>query len=117
MTAHSSFPSPAEEELIDTLSLDEYLIRNAQASFLLKVSGGQMIDEGILPGDLAIIERGLKPKSGQVVLAQIDGEWVLKFYEKRGGQVSLRAGNNKSVIPLQELVVMGVLRAVIRRYD
>ena len=51
----AGFPSPAEEELVDTMSLDEYLISNPQATYLLKVDGDSMIDAGIHPGDLILI--------------------------------------------------------------
>ena len=49
----AGFPSPAEEELLDTMSLDEYLIENKEAIYLLKVTGDSMLDAGIQPGDLA----------------------------------------------------------------
>jgi len=46
----AGFPSPAEEELADTMSFDEYLIDNKEASYILKVKGDSMIDAGICPG-------------------------------------------------------------------
>src|SRR5574341_319406 len=55
-TVEAGFPSPAEEELIDTLSLDDLLIQNREATFLLKVSGDSMSGAGILPGDMVIVE-------------------------------------------------------------
>ena len=58
-TVEAGFPSPAEEELSDTLSLDELLIQNREATFLLKVSGDSMSGAGILPGDMVIVDRGL----------------------------------------------------------
>jgi repressor LexA len=114
----AGFPSPAEEELVDVMSLDQYLIRRPEASFLLKVSGDSMIEGGILPGDLVIIERGKTPKSGDIVLAQIDGEWTLKYYKKEGRTISLVAGNPKYPVlfPKEELQVTGVVGAVVRRY-
>lgn len=114
----AGFPSPADEELVDIMSLDQYLIRRPEASFLLKVSGDSMIEAGIMPGDLVIIERGKTPKSGDVVLAQIDGAWTLKYYQKKGKAVSLVAGNpNYPVLyPKQELVIAGVVAAQVRRY-
>lgn len=114
----AGFPSPAEEELVDVMSLDQYLIRRPEASFLLKVTGDSMIEGGILPGDLVIIERGKSPKSGDIVLAQIDREWTLKYYKKEGKTVSLVAGNPKYPVlhPKEELVVAGVVGAVVRRY-
>ena len=77
-TIQAGFPSPAEEELIDTLSLDEYLIRKPESSFLIKVQGDSMIDAGLMPGDLVIVERGREPKNGDIVIAQVDSEWTLK---------------------------------------
>lgn len=115
----AGFPSPAEEELLDTLSLDSYLIQKPQASFLLRVSGDSMTGAGIEPGDLVIIERGHEPKTGQIVLAQIDGEWTLKYYERKGREVRLIAANPKypPLLPQQELTVGGIVRGVVRRYD
>ncbi|MDP3259943.1 MAG: S24 family peptidase, partial [Thermodesulfovibrionales bacterium] len=54
-TVEAGFPSPAEEELSDTLSLDDLLVKNPQATFLLKVSGYSMSEAGILPGDMVIV--------------------------------------------------------------
>ena len=117
-TVQAGFPTPAEEEVLDTISLDEYLIRNPQASFLLRVSGDSMIDEGIRPDDLVIVERGRTPKNGDIVLAQIDNDWTLKFFERRGGQVCLVPGNRNYPVltPRQELNVAGVVSSVVRRY-
>lgn len=114
----AGFPTPAEEEVLDTISLDDYLIRNPQSSFLLRVSGDSMIDEGIRPDDLVIIERGRPPKNGDIVLAQIDNEWTLKFFEKRGEAVRLIPGNKNYPVltPRQELKVAGVVSSVVRRY-
>ncbi len=114
----AGFPSPAEEELIDTLSLDDYLIQNPDASFLLKVSGDSMIDAGIHEGDLVIIERGAKPRSGDIVLACVDNEWTLKTLRKDGGEVELVPANPRYPVirPREELTLGGIVRAVVRRY-
>ena len=53
----AGFPSPAEEELLDTMSLDEYLIDNKEATFILQVSGDSMKDAGIMPKDMVLVER------------------------------------------------------------
>jgi SOS-response transcriptional repressor LexA len=58
-TVAAGFPSPAEEELVDTISLDEWLIRNKEATFLLHITGDSMIEAGVLPGDYVMVERGL----------------------------------------------------------
>lgn len=117
-TITAGFPSPAEEELVDTMSLDEYLIPNPQATYLLKVDGDSMIDAGIHPKDLVLVQRNLTPKTGDIVVAQIDGEWTLKYFDKKGDKVCLKAANQKypAIIPKQELVIAGVVIANVRKY-
>lgn len=114
----AGFPSPAEEELRDVVSLDEYLVSNPQATYLLKVDGDSMREAGIHPGDLVLVQRGLTPKSGDIVVARVDGEWTLKYFEKSNGAVSLRAANRKypPIVPKQELVIGGVVIASVRKY-
>ena len=117
-SVQAGWPSPAEEELVDTLDLDDYLIRHREQSYLVKVSGDSMIDAGIHPGDLVIVERGRAPKDGDIVIAQVDGEWTMKRYEKNGKSVRLVAANKKypPTTPKRELVLGGVVTAVVRRY-
>ncbi|MBU2103164.1 MAG: LexA family transcriptional regulator, partial [Candidatus Omnitrophica bacterium] len=91
----AGFPSPAEEETVDLMSLDEYLIANPDATYLLKVDGDSMIDAGILAGDLVLVQRNLTPRHGDIVVACVDDEWTLKYFEKIGGTVRLRAANKK----------------------
>ncbi len=114
----AGFPSAAEEELVDTLSLDDYLIHNREASFLLRVSGESMIDAGIQPGDLVILERGREPRNGDVVVAEVDHQWTIKYYVKRGAQIFLKPANKDFPIisPKEELKIAGVVTAVIRKY-
>jgi len=114
----AGFPSPEEEALCDIMSMDEYLITKPDASFLLKVSGDSMIGEGIMERDLVIVERGRAPKIGDVVIAEVDGEWTMKYFKKQGGKVYLEAANPKYPIirPQTDLQLGGVVTAVIRKY-
>jgi len=114
----AGFPNPAEEELVDLISLDEYLISNPQATFLLKVAGDSMIDAGIHEGDLVLVQRNLTPRHGDIVVASVDGDWTLKYFEKNKNKVSLRAANkNYPVIePRSELTIGGVVIANVRKY-
>jgi SOS regulatory protein LexA len=117
-TVEAGFPSPAEEELVDTLSLDDLLIQNRDATFLLKVSGDSMSGAGILPGDMVIVDRGQTPKSGDIVIAEVDGEWTMKYLRKRGTGVALIPANSqyKPIRPKNELKIAGVVTAVVRKY-
>ncbi len=117
-TVEAGFPSPAEEELVDTLSLDEFLIKNKEATFLLKVSGDSMSEAGILPGDMVLVDKRQTPASGDIVIAEVDGEWTMKYFKKRGDTVTLIPANRryKSIKPKNELKVAGVVTAVVRKY-
>lgn len=114
----AGFPSPEEEALCDILSMDEYLITKPDASFLLQVSGDSMTGEGIMEGDLVIVEKGRPPKIGDVVIAEVDGEWTMKYFRKKSGRVYLEAANPKYPViwPKSELRLGGVVTAVIRKY-
>lgn len=117
-TVQAGWPSPAEEELVDTMSLDEYLIRHPEQTFLIKVTGDSMIEAGIHEGDLVLVERGRSPKPHDIVIAQVDQEWTMKYYEKNSKGVVLMPANSKypPIHPRQELKIGGVVVAVIRKY-
>ncbi len=117
-TVEAGFPSPAEEELADNLSLDDLLIQNPEATFLLKVSGDSMSEAGILPGDMVLVDKGEQAKSGDIVIAEVDGEWTMKYLRKRGESVMLVPANPKyqPIRPKKELKIAGVVTAVVRKY-
>ncbi|MGA9111126.1 MAG: S24 family peptidase [Smithella sp.] len=114
----AGFPSPAEEELRDVISFDKYLITKQEESFLLKVDGDSMIGAGIMPDDLVLVERGREPKTGDIVIAEVDGAWTMKYFHKKGKEVYLEAANPKypRINPVAELRLGGVVTAVVRKY-
>lgn len=114
----AGFPSPAEEELCDILSLDAYLVTRPASSFLLRVSDDSMVGAGILKGDRVIVERDRNPKSGDIILAEVDGEWTMAYFRTKGSTVSLEAANAhyRLVLPRSGFRVAGIVTAVIRKY-
>lgn len=116
----AGFPTPAEEDLAETLSLDNYLIGNKEATFMLRVSGESMIEAGIQPGDMVIVERRTDAKDGDIVVAFIDGGYTVKFLRKRNGKIWLEPANTRfePIIPAEndELQIMAIVKAVIRKY-
>jgi SOS regulatory protein LexA len=114
----AGFPSPAEEELVDTISLDEYLIKNRDATFMLRVSGDSMIDAGIMENDLVLADRSATPRAGDIVIAEVDSEWTMKYLRKKGGKMWLEPANKKyqPIYPEEELKIAAVVKAVIRKY-
>jgi repressor LexA len=117
-TVQAGFPSPAEEELVDTMSLDEFLVRRPEASYLLTVSGDSMIEAGIQPGDLVLVEKGGVPKQNDIVIAQVDGEWTMKYFGKDRQGVYLDPANSKytRIRPERSLAIGGIVKAVVRKY-
>ncbi len=117
-TVQAGFPSPAEEELVDVLSLDEFLVNRPEATFMLTVSGDSMIEAGIHPGDIVLVERGQTPRSGDIVVAQVDDEWTLKYFQKKGRAVQLEPANKKykTIVPRESLTIGGIVKAVVRKY-
>lgn len=114
----AGFPSPEEAQCRDFLSLDEYLVARPETSFLLQVSGDSMIGEGILSGDLVIVDNSREPRNGDVVIAEVDGDWTMKTFRKEKGEVLLEAANPKYPVirPRQELKLAGVVTGVVRKY-
>lgn len=114
----AGFPSAAEEEMLDVLDFDEYLTPNKESSYVLKVKGDSMIDAGIRPGDLVIVERKPTYKVGQIVIASIEGEYTMKYLRKQGEQYYLEAANSayKPIYPKGGLQVEAVVTGVVRKY-
>lgn len=113
----AGFPTISDEEN-NFLSIDDYLIDNPAASFMVKVDGDSLSGLGIMPGDLAIIEKRTDAKNGEIILARIDREWTMKILKKEQGKVYLESANSKypRFSPHEELEIMGVITGVIRKY-
>lgn len=114
----AGFPSPAEEELLDSISIDNLLIKNPNSSFLLKVTGDSMIEAGIMPGDFVIVDKSVIAKEGDIVIACVDNNWTMKYLSKENGSYILTAANKKykPIKPKSELIIAGVVVGVARKY-
>ena len=115
----AGFPSPAEEELLDVMSFDEYLAPNKEASYILKVKGDSMIDAGIHAGDMVVVERRAAYKPGQIVVAQVDGEHTMKYLRKgKNGAHYLEPANKNypDIHPSESFRIEAVVTAVVRKY-
>jgi repressor LexA len=115
----AGFPSPAEEELLDVMSFDEYLTPNKESSYILKVKGDSMIDAGIREGDMVIVERRAQYKPGQIVVASVDGEYTMKYLRKKGAAYYLEPANKNYPLihPTESFKVEAVVVAVVRKYQ
>ncbi len=117
-TIQAGFPTLAEEQVVDAVCLNDLLIHDPSSTYLLKVDGDSMKDVGVMRGDMVIVNRSVNPRTGDMVVAEIDYEWTLKFLMKKGSQMFLRAANKKypDLYPKQQLRVGGVVTGVVRKF-
>jgi len=113
----SRFPSPAQDYEQKTLDLNDRFIANPPATFFFTVKGDSMIGAGIFDSATLIVDRSLRPKSSNIVIADVDGECMVKRLYKRSGVIKLLSENplNEPIVLKegQELVVFGVVTYVI----
>jgi len=117
-TVEAGFPTLANQEEMDTISLDQYLLTRPERNYMLRVIGRSMIDAGISPNDLVIAESEKEPKNGDIVIAEVDGAWTMKYFQKRNKEIILIPANKDypHIYPKQELKIGGVVVSVIKKY-
>jgi DNA polymerase V len=116
----AGFPSPADDYMEDYLDLNQLLISEKESTYLVRVKGESMINIGIFPKDLLIVDRSRDPIDGDIIIAVLDGELTVKRLEKRGHRVALVA-ENKKFPPIvvredQEFLVWGIVTHCIHSY-
>ena len=94
----AGFPSPAEDYQHDTPDFNRDLIKHPEATFYGRVDGDSMVDAGINDGDIAIIDRSLDARDGDVIVAFVNNEFTIKYLDlshKDDGYIELRPANKK----------------------
>ncbi len=114
----AGLPADVEEEMAETISLDGLLVKNKALTYMLEVDGDSMIDAHIEKGDMVLVERANVARDMQIVIAEVDGEYTMKYFRKQGTKVWLEPANKnyKPIYPEHSLNVIAVLKAVIRKY-
>lgn len=114
----AGFPSPADDYIDRPIDFNELLIANPAATFAIRVSSDSMIDVGIFPDDIIVINRAANAKDRDIVIALLDGEFTLKRYRKRGNRVWLTAENKNypdiNITEEMAFEVWGVLTGIVR---
>ncbi|MGH2563579.1 MAG: LexA family protein [Ginsengibacter sp.] len=114
----AGLPATVEEELADTVNLEDMLIEKKAFTYMLEVDGDSMIDAHIEKGDMVLVEKTNSAKPGDIVIAEVDGEFTMKYLREKGGKRYLEPANKnyKPIYPEQSLNVVAVVKAVIRKY-
>lgn len=98
----AGLPASVEEELVDTINLEDLLIGRKELTYMLEVDGDSMIDAHIERGDMVIVERTNIAKDGDIVIAEVDGEFTMKYFKKKGEKVWLLPAN-KNYKPIYQI--------------
>ncbi len=114
----AGFPSPAQDYISESIDLNREIVRHPASTFYGKVSGESMIDEGIEPGDLLVIDRSLEPDDGDLAVCCLDGEFTLKRIHLTPGAVWLIPSNESFdpilVTPEHRFEIWGVVTHTIK---
>jgi DNA polymerase V len=114
----AGFPSPADDNLEDSIDLNEHFVKKPDTSFLVKVQGDSMKNAGIHHGDMLVVDRSLNPTDQSIVIAALDGELTVKRLSiKSTGTWLVPENDDYNPIPVREesdLTIWGVVVSVLR---
>ncbi len=117
---HAGFPSPVQDAYLrQPIDLNKELVDHPATTFIVRVAGDSMIDEGIDSGDLLLVDRSLYPSQRNLTICMVDGEFCVKRIVQRGNKVLLKSGNRRYP-PIEvggntEFTVWGVVTWVLKR--
>lgn len=115
----AGFPSPADDFIEDRIDLNDLLIENKPATYLVRVTGDSMKDAGIFAGDLLVVDASKTPTHNHIVIASVDGEFLVKRFWIVGNATYLKADND--AYPLRPIdhddscSIFGVVTGVVRK--
>ncbi|MEO6729707.1 MAG: translesion error-prone DNA polymerase V autoproteolytic subunit [Ferruginibacter sp.] len=118
MANASGFGAAADDYMERGIDLNEQLVRNKPATFFMRVSGNSMINAGIFDGDIVVVDKSIKPQNGKIVIAVIDGEMLIRRYERTINKVRLVPETHKlatiDVSEFMDFKIWGVVMHIIR---
>ena len=114
----TGFGAAADDYAERGIDLNEQLIRNKPATFFMKINSSSMINAGIFKGDIAIVDKSVQPTNGKIVIVVVDGEMLIRRYEKTFNKLLLVADAPKvatiEVNEMSDAKVWGVVMWVIK---
>ena len=110
-------PAPTDDYIEGMMDLTEHLINDPSTTFFVRVTGYSMINAGIHPEDILVVDRSLEPRHGKIVIAAVEGELTVKRLYKKNNQVRLMPENEDfepiEIGPEEALHIWGVVTNVI----
>lgn len=113
----AGMPSPSDDYIEAHIDLNTHLIRNPEATFIVRATGDSMINAGIFQDDMLIVDRGVPALNGKIVVVAIDGELTVKRIQRKDSKL-LFLPENDAYTPIdatsaQSVVIWGVVTKVI----
>lgn len=116
----AGYPSPADDYIAAPIDLNRELIAHPASTFLGRIRGDSMIDAGIYDGDLVVVDKSLNPKTGQIAVCFVNGEFTIKYIKIQKKSILLIPANKEfnpiRVTPDNDFVIWGVVTYSIRRH-
>ncbi|TDN51518.1 translesion error-prone DNA polymerase V autoproteolytic subunit [Scandinavium goeteborgense] len=113
----AGFPSPAQDYLEAELDLNEYCIRRPGATFFVRAIGNSMTDIGLNSGDLMVVDKAERAQHGDIVIAEIDGEFTVKrlLLTPRPALQAMNAAYPTLYPDPEQLEIFGVVMAFVHK--
>ncbi|WP_058912061.1 translesion error-prone DNA polymerase V autoproteolytic subunit [Entomohabitans teleogrylli] len=113
----AGFPSPAQDYVEAELDLNEYCIRHRASTFFVRAIGNSMTDIGLYSGDLMIVDKAERPQHGDIVIAEVEGEFTVKrlLLEPRPALQAMNPAYPTLYPDPEHLQIFGVVTAFVHK--
>lgn len=116
----AGFPSPAQDYISQVIDLNKELIKHPSTTFYGRVTGDSMKDAGLSSGDILIIDKSLEPKTGDVAVCYIDGEFTVKYIRIETNVIWLIPANEAyepiKVTAENDFIIWGIITYSIKNH-
>lgn len=117
----AGFPSPAQDYISQAIDLNKELIHHPNTTFFGRVNGDSMKDAGVDNGDILVIDKSLTPKTGDMAVCYIDGEFTIKYIRIESDVIWLIPANEAylpiKVTPANDFMVWGIVTFSIKKHN
>ena len=103
-----------------SLDLNQFLVKHPAATYFIRIQGDAMQNIGIHENDIAIVDRSLPPSKNQIIIAELNGELIIRRMEEKNGRTFLLPENDTlkphAISPDDNFSVWGSVTGIIRKY-
>jgi DNA polymerase V len=112
------FPSPAIDSRENPLDFNDLLLKHRASTYCLRASGNSLEKSGIFDGDILVVDKSIKAKNNDLIVAEYEGEFTAKRLKIKGEKVYLHPENEDfediEILNLENFSIFGVITAVVR---